>query len=259
MIRNLTLLSLCVHVVLYMAFSLGWSDEVCLAASSDYHFQQIKADRPNVVTFDPVQAKFLRFVIYSSKDGTPAVDELLVFDSDVSDAPNLARNNVKGVFASSCISGYAIHRIENVNDGFFGNEASWVANDLPSRDNPQWIAIEWNEQTSFDRVVFSRDRSGKYSDRLPLDFEIQVSTNGVDWQSVAFVHGITDEISRNGLSEYDSSWFSDVPSGDAWNWEPPRAGNEKQSLTPYERQLQDAFLKKMQFSRLRGLLTASVG
>ena len=205
-------------------------------------FRQIKPSQPNVIPFDSIQAKFLRFVVYSSHNGDPAIDELLIYGTDDEDAPNLARINVKRVAASSCIVGYDIHRTENVVDGNFGNAASWVAGKTPTCENPEWIEIEWNDPVVVNRVVFSRDRQGEYADRVPLHFEIQISNDGEIWEGVASVVGFLDEVPQKGLSSYNSSWFSDVPTGKEVNWEPLKDVVVGSELTPYDKALQNAFL-----------------
>ena len=205
-------------------------------------FRQINPSQPNVVSFDPVQAKFLRFVVYSSHGGDPAIDELLVYGSDDKNAPNLAQIDVRRVASSSCIIGYDIHRTENVVDGKFGNSASWVAGKSPTRKDPEWVEIEWNAPVSVNRVVFSRDRLGEYADRVPLQFEIQTSVDGNKWNVDASVVGSLDEIPQKGLSLYNSAWFRDVPTGKAVNWEPLKDVVVGTELTAYDKTLQNAFL-----------------
>lgn len=210
------------------------------AASSS--FQQIKPNQLNIVDFAPVQAKRLRFIIYSSLNGAPAVDELSIYGSDKPDSPNLARTDVKNVAASSCISGYAIHRTGNINDGVSGNDSSWVAAEIPTRESPQWVSVEWNSPVTIARVVFSRDLLSRYSDRIPLEFAIQVSDNENNWRNVAVIHGTTEDVSCGELSEYGASWFRNVPTGRTWNWNPLEGENVGGCLSEYDRQLQTAFL-----------------
>ena len=205
-------------------------------------FRQIKPSQPNVVSFDSVQAKFLRFVIFSSHDGDPAIDELLIYGTDGENAPNLAQIDVRRVASSSCILGYDIHRTENVIDGKFGNAASWVAGKTPTSKDPEWIEVEWNDPVLVNRVVFSRDRLGKYADRIPLHFEIQTSMDGEKWNVTASVVELLNEVPESGLSLYNSSWFRDVPTGSAASWEPLKDVEVGTELTAYDKTLQNAFL-----------------
>ena len=87
---------------------------------TNVEFRQISPDQPNEIVFEPQEANSLRFSIYASQNNSPAIDELLVFGpSDESE--NLAQRKDATVSATSCIAGYAIHRIENLIDGKYGN------------------------------------------------------------------------------------------------------------------------------------------
>ncbi len=205
-------------------------------------FLQIVPNKPNTVLFKSQKAKFLRFNIYSSTGGFPAIDELLVFESDdESTSLNLTQANVKHIETSSCIEGYPIHKTENIIDGKFGNDYSWVASETPSRELPQWVKIEWNEPITIGKIVFSRDRLGTYLDRIPLEIEIELSLDGVDWDKVAVIHGTTSELSSDSLTNYGSDWLTSIPMGEANNWSLINT-NISQPLSQYDFSLQEAFL-----------------
>jgi len=145
---------------------------------------EISADRPNTVTFPAQSAKFIRFLILAAAQGQPCLDELEVF------GPNSEANlalSVHGAIASasSCLPGHAIHQIEHLNDGQYGNSYSWIA----AGDTGEWAQIELPEITAVDRVVFSRDRNGTFSDRLPVRCEVCISLDGAAWETVAKVVG----------------------------------------------------------------------
>ena len=142
----------------------------------------IRADKPNVIDFPAEEARFVRLVIYRSSTGQPCIDELEVYDAHGGRNVALAANRAKAS-ASSCLEGYAIHRIEHLNDGQYGNSHSWIAAGAAE----QWAQIELPEATKVDKVVFSRDREGSYRDRVPVHFEIRISLNGKQWKSVRTV------------------------------------------------------------------------
>ncbi len=204
-------------------------------------FRQVFAEKENEIAFEKTSVRFLKFAIYSSQSGAPAIDELLVFGED--NSQNLARKHVKQVAASSCISGYEIHKIENINDGKFGNSSAWVAADIPSRDNPQWLLYEWDEPVEVVKVVYSRDREGTYSDRMPLAVEIFASINGENWNSLAKVRGTSATIDGNQLVSYGSPWIANAPIGAAKlrSIIPPESLSNE-AFSAYELALQDAFL-----------------
>jgi hypothetical protein len=85
--------------------------------------------------------------------------------------------------ASSCLSGYAIHQIKHLNDGRYGNSYSWIA----AGSSDEWAQIELAAPAEIARIVISRDRDGKYHDRLPVAFEVRLSTNGYHWETVRSV------------------------------------------------------------------------
>ena len=142
--------------------------------------------RPNVVKLPAVEAKFVRMVVRRTISGPPCVDELAVYGKDLKTNLALARRGAKAS-ASSCIEGHAIHKIEHLNDGKWGNEHSWIANTARA-----WAQVELPEPAVVHRVIFCRDRGGLHQDRLPTDFDIQVSMDGRAWTTVATVKARTD-------------------------------------------------------------------
>lgn len=140
----------------------------------------IRANAPNVVSFDPQPARAVRLVITStSGGGQVCLDELEVYGPD-SEA-NLALSDAGAVAsASSSLAGYAIHRVEHLNDGKYGNSQSWIA----AGTGEEWARIDLPETKTISRLVFSRDREGRYTDRVPTAIEVQVSPDGEQWATV---------------------------------------------------------------------------
>lgn len=139
----------------------------------------IHADRPYAVAFEPQRARLVRIVIRRSSQNQPCIDELEVFGP--ADDTNLAlASGGAQASASSCLSGYAIHQIPHLNDGRYGNSHSWIAGGTTN----QWAQIELPEPVTISRIVLSRDRDGKYHDRVPVAFDIQLSLDGSEWATV---------------------------------------------------------------------------
>jgi mono/diheme cytochrome c family protein len=135
----------------------------------------------NTERFKPVKAKFVRFVIFEANQFEPCVDELEVFTSgpkpvNVALASAGAKATSAGDYPPS-----NIHRLEFVNDGKYGNGRSWISNKV-GRGR---VEIELAEVSSIDRVVWGRDREGKYTDRLPTCYRIDVSLDRDAWSVVA--------------------------------------------------------------------------
>jgi len=148
---------------------------VLLAASDPFDPAQ-----PNPLDFPASEARFVRVILRDAPQGEPCLDELEVYGP--AGEANWARASAGAVAtASSCLPGYAIHRIAHLNDGRYGNSHSWIA---AGRRN-EWAQIELPEPRAVARVVLSRDRTGQYRDRTPGALEVRVSLDGVHWTTVA--------------------------------------------------------------------------
>jgi cytochrome c553 len=137
--------------------------------------------RPNVVEFPTQEAAMVRVSILSASSGEPCFDEVEVFDEGGRNVA-LASQGATAT-ASSCLAGHPIHQIAHLNDGLFGNGHSWVA----AATENQWVQIALAKPTRINKVTLSRDREGKFADRMPRSVEIQVSLDGTSWQSAARV------------------------------------------------------------------------
>ncbi|MDB4680036.1 DUF1553 domain-containing protein [Planctomycetaceae bacterium] len=135
--------------------------------------------RQNEETFPTISAKYVRFSISLTNQSQPCIDELEIYGPG--DPANLALASSGGkATASSLLSGYPIHQIEHLNDGKSGNGHSWI-----SKDTSGWAQIEFPRQMEINRVVWGRDREGKFRDRLSLEYRIEVSADGESWNEVA--------------------------------------------------------------------------
>ncbi|MCF7848672.1 MAG: sulfatase-like hydrolase/transferase [Kiritimatiellales bacterium] len=147
----------------------------------------------NEFSFDPIVAKFVRIVIHDSiKSRPPCIDELEIFRPGATG--NLAMKY--GLpSASSSLGGYEKHRIEHLNDGKYGNLHSWICGEKTG-----WCQIELTKKIKIDRVVLSRDRDGRLEDRSPLSFDIQVSKDGKDWETVKKIRPANGTSAKNNRS-----------------------------------------------------------
>ncbi len=140
--------------------------------------------RRNVEVFAPVAARYVRFLVRATNRGEPCLDELEIYPSGegVDEARNLALAvNGARATASGSLRGYAIHQLEGVNDGRYGNGRSWIAD----RAAGAWVQIELPQVMTIGRIVWGRDREGNFIDRLPTQYEIQVAVDTNAWQRVA--------------------------------------------------------------------------
>ena len=139
----------------------------------------INPNAANSFLFVPTEAKYVRVGVLESSKGQPCIDEVEVFSGDSSTNLALHSNGAKAT-ASSLLKGFEEkHQIGFLNDGKYGNERSWI----PAQ-TPGWAQIELPETMTIDRVVLSRDRGGKLNRRVPVSFDILVSTDGKAWSTV---------------------------------------------------------------------------
>ncbi len=133
--------------------------------------------RRNVDEFEPVTARFIRFTIRTTNIGEPGIDELEIYGPD-DQARNLAlaANGAKAS-SSGSLPGYRIHELEGVNDGRYGNGHCW-------RENA-WVEIELPGPAPIDKVIWSRDREGKFIDRLATSYVIEIALEPGVWRRVA--------------------------------------------------------------------------
>jgi hypothetical protein len=152
----------------------------------------IYGDRPNAVRFAPVETRFVRLAISETSGEQACIDELEVYGGDGTE--NLAVAKGTKAEASSCIAGYPQHTVEHLNDGAYGNAASWI----PAGSEAEWAQIDLGQVLKVDRVVFSRDREGQFADRIPTRLAVLVSADGTAWKTVVEVAGKATTVGRPG-------------------------------------------------------------
>jgi hypothetical protein len=138
--------------------------------------------RRNVERFAPTRAKFVRITVLATNSLEPCLDELEIFTAgrephNVALASAGARATSSGNYAASP----ELHRLEHINDGQYGNSHSWISD----RIGRGWVQIELKEPALIDRIVWGRDREGKYADRLPTRYRIEVEAEPGSWTVVA--------------------------------------------------------------------------
>lgn len=133
----------------------------------------------NVDRFSPVVAKAVRLTTLATNNLEPCIDEFEVLSPA---GENVALAS-RGVIARA--SGEARvrdrHALEYVHDGQYGNSRSWLANSTQGA----WVELEFPVPALIERVVWGRDREGKFQDRLPTDYRIEVQLESEEWLTVA--------------------------------------------------------------------------
>lgn len=142
----------------------------------------VSRDR-NVERFVPVKAKAIRMSIQATNGAEPCIDELEVFTAGTTPVNVALASRGTRATASGTFPGHAIHKLEHINDGQYGNSRSWISNEK----GKGWVVLKFPEPMMIDQIVWSRDRgpSGHYNDRLPTRYVFEVSFESEKWQTVA--------------------------------------------------------------------------
>ncbi|MDP7273884.1 MAG: PSD1 and planctomycete cytochrome C domain-containing protein [Planctomycetaceae bacterium] len=143
--------------------------------------------RHNVERFAAVTAKFVRFTIRNTNGSEPCLDELEIYTVATPDRP--ARNVAlasRGTRTSSSgnFPAHPFHKLAHINDGRHGNRFSWIANQV----GRGWVQLEFPTAVRIDRIEWGRDRTGKYTDRLPTRYWIEVAERPGQWREIAGIH-----------------------------------------------------------------------
>jgi len=135
--------------------------------------------RENADRFPPVKTQRVRFTIKATTNLEPCIDELEVFNIR---GENVALATTGTKRKSSGDIGVAErHELRFLNDGRYGNSRSWLSNAL----GKGWVELEFPQEQQVERVVWSRDRDGKFTDRLATDYQIEISDAAGQWHTVA--------------------------------------------------------------------------
>ena len=123
--------------------------------------------KENIENFPSTEVKFIRFTISATNAAEPCIDELQVF----SDNQNVALASNGASVRSSGDYEHPLHKLEHINDGQFGNSRSWIS----SLRSGGWVEIQLAKPFLVERIVWSRDRQGNFSDRLATDYRFETS------------------------------------------------------------------------------------
>ncbi|MCB1208971.1 MAG: DUF1553 domain-containing protein, partial [Verrucomicrobiales bacterium] len=149
------------------------------------HLRAAVSHLTNTETFEPTDAKFVRFTIRDCTGSEPCIDELEIFTADASSrnvalSSNGGKATASGTYRDGALP---IHQLAHLNDGEFGNPKSWI-----SKARTGWAQIEFPKVERISRIQWGRDQStGKkvYSDRVATDYLIESSTDGKLWHTLA--------------------------------------------------------------------------
>ena len=134
----------------------------------------------NVEQLHPVDARFVRFTVTATNNNfEPCIDELEIWTTG-STPTNVALQKAR-LEASSTYPNSMIHRLEHLVNGRLGNSRSWIS----AEPGKGWAQVELPKAATIDRIVWGRDREGKFQDRTPTQYTIDVATEPGNWRTVA--------------------------------------------------------------------------
>lgn len=139
----------------------------------------------NVDRFVPVLTQKLRLTISATSENNryePCLDELEIYSTEGRNVA-LAGPGVKVTASPSWES--TRNRLAHLNDGQYGNERSWVSQEK----GKGWVQVEFAKPVDIEAVVWGRDRLDEFSDRLPVDYRIEIAGADGAWQPVSDAKG----------------------------------------------------------------------
>lgn len=131
--------------------------------------------------FAPLTTQKLRFTITDTTSLEPCLDELEVFSVDPSPRNVALASAGSTLRASGSLPNAAIHQLEHLNDGRYGNSFSWISHEV----GRGWVEVQFARPETIDRVIWGRDREGKFADRLATNYLIEVELPSGTWRPVA--------------------------------------------------------------------------
>lgn len=150
-------------------------------------------DAINAATYTPgrgVTASIIDNRLIISSQATGAANRVAL--ADLSGSVLSGLGIVTGASANLAVGAVATassftvgHEVAKINDGLYGDSNAWQSRVAGSG----YIQIDLGSIQTVSRVNWSRDGSGALNDRVPRDYTVQVSSDGVNWTTVKSVTG----------------------------------------------------------------------
>lgn len=163
-----------VTLALSKASNPSLKNEFMLPPVNSYHNEDI---------FPPIHTREIRFTILKSYGEKVKMDEIEIYSPN-DPKTNLAQASNGSVAIASLdndASDTSNQSITALIDGIYGNAHSW-SQDL---NTGQSFKIRLAESSFINRVVWSRDRTGKQFDGTPLQYRIEAADDRGEWKLIA--------------------------------------------------------------------------
>ncbi|MCH8219410.1 MAG: DUF1549 domain-containing protein, partial [Planctomycetes bacterium] len=142
----------------------------------------------NTESFAALGAKFVRFTIHDANLHPslgliePCLDEFEIF-TDENPPRNVALASFGTRVTASGSRASKNHQLKFVNDGQYGNSRSWISN----QPGQGWVLFELPEKMRINRIVWGRDRTEKYQDRLATAYTLEAGLSPETMSILTFV------------------------------------------------------------------------
>ena len=144
--------------------------------------------RSNSIAFAPIAARFVRFSIHDANRHPtlgviePCIDEFEIL-ADEPTPRNVALASLGTRVSASGSRTSESHRLEHVTDGRYGNGRSWMSDEA----GRGWLLFELPDAVRIRGIVWSRDREGRFADRLPTAYTLEAGLSPDAMQCLASV------------------------------------------------------------------------
>lgn len=128
--------------------------------------------RVNLERFPSVTATALRFTVHTTIRESfhePYIDELEVFNTE---GENIS-------LAAKVTS--ATGKPEAINDGVYGNDSCWKSKEKGGGA----VEMKFEKPETIQQILWGRDRTGKYPDRLAESYTFEIKTESGEWKKIA--------------------------------------------------------------------------
>ena len=132
--------------------------------------------RLNEEMFAATDAVAVKFTMLAANSSEPCLDELEIFDDA---GRNVALAGKPS--ASGTLPGYAMHKLEHINDGKVGNSHSWISDTAGSG----WVQIDLPAKSRITHIMWGRDRDGGFADRVVTQYKIEAAAEPGKWTTLA--------------------------------------------------------------------------
>ena len=137
----------------------------------------------NIESFPAIKTQRVRFLLLDTGGQRPWLDEIEVFafEDGVEQNVALAAAGARADSSNSVASSEGVYHPSLLIDGEYGEASQWSADQV----DRGWVVIKLRHPFSIHKIQWSRDRTGRYFDGVPLRYRIEVTSEAGDWIPVA--------------------------------------------------------------------------